>query len=407
MGEIGGALGLVLIALACLLFEQSTPFPGRYALAPTLGAALVILFAAPENYAGRLLGSKPAVGIGLISYSAYLWHQPIFAFARVASQAKPSTLLFAGLSLLSLTLAYLSWRFVERPFRDRRLYGRRRIFTLSVAGIAVFSTVSVLGYQYKGLPSRFPRGDADLMVSFEERGNYVRSRYQSYREAGPFNTNGGFKLLIVGDSFSQDLVNILHEGQLLQDAQVRIRYVPARCQIYQGDAPISDFVDPSSVKLCSKDYYTGLREMIADADAVFVAASWREWSAERLPVTLERLGITSKSDYVVFGRKSLGYINRTAYTRQSSSEKSKYLNPVSDSSFNINRTLAQTVGASHFVDVQALLCGLSTAQCPVFDAHGALLSHDGAHLTQAGARFLGERLANDPVLERILAVSNR
>jgi peptidoglycan/LPS O-acetylase OafA/YrhL len=71
IAEIGSALGLGLIGWACLMFEQSTPFPGRYALIPTLGAALVILFASPETYTGRLLGSKAAVGIGLISYSAY------------------------------------------------------------------------------------------------------------------------------------------------------------------------------------------------------------------------------------------------------------------------------------------------------------------------------------------------
>ncbi len=55
------------------------------------------------------------VGIGLISYSAYLWHQPLFAFARIRSLDPPSLGLMLALSVLSLGLAYLSWRFVERP----------------------------------------------------------------------------------------------------------------------------------------------------------------------------------------------------------------------------------------------------------------------------------------------------
>src|SRR5690606_30450210 len=108
------------------------------ALAPILGTALVILFVSPGTYAYRLLACKLAVGIGLISYSAYLWHQPVFAFARVSSKSPLSTFEFAGLSVLSLVLAYFSWRFVERPFRNKEQFGRKRIFALSAIGIMMF-----------------------------------------------------------------------------------------------------------------------------------------------------------------------------------------------------------------------------------------------------------------------------
>jgi peptidoglycan/LPS O-acetylase OafA/YrhL len=404
--EIGGTLGLALIAWACLQFEQSTPFPGRYALAPTVGAALVILFANPETYAGRLLGSRVAVGIGLISYSAYLWHQPIFAFARVASPTLPASLIFAALSLLTLGLAYLSWRFVEQPFRNRQRFGRRQIFAFSIAGIFVFIAIAVLGHLFKGVPGRFGPDDSDLIVTYESRGNYVRARHQIYREAGSFDPQGGFKLLIVGDSFSRDLVNIIHEGQLFQSAQIRVHYIPVRCQVYKGDDPITELVEPSSAALCSRDHYKGLDTLVSEADAVLVAASWREWSAERLPVTLERLGIADKENYIIFGRKSLGYINLAAYVGWAVDEKAKYLNPVNDSSSKINKMLANTFGASHFVDIQALLCGDGSAeQCPIFDERGALLSHDGAHLTEAGARYLGHRLAMVPTVSQLSATA--
>lgn len=408
IAEIGGALGLGLIAWACLTFEQSTPFPGRYALIPTFGAALIILFASTETYAGRLLASKGVVGIGLISYSAYLWHQPIFAFARVTSSNPPTSLVFTALSMLTLGLAYLSWRFVEQPFRDRQRLGRRQIFTFSIVGIVVFMAVALLGSFYKGLPSRFGQGDSDLIVTYETRGNYVRSRHQTYREAGEFDPQGGFKLLIVGDSFSQDLVNILHEGLLFQGAQIRARYIPARCQVYKGEEPITALVEPSSVALCSRDYYEGLDTLVAKADAVLVAASWREWSAESLPVTLERLGIAAKENYIILGRKSLGFINRAAYVGWSVDEKAKYLNPINDSSSKINGLLARSLGPSHFVDMQALLCGDATAErCPIFDERGALLSHDGAHLTQAGATYFGRRLATVPIVSQLSAAATQ
>jgi len=408
VAEFGSALGLGLIVWACFNYVQSTPFPGRHALVPTIGAALVILFASPTTHAGSLLSCKPAVGIGLISYSAYLWHQPIFAFALVTSRARPSEQVFQALLVLTLVLAYVSWRFVEQPFRDRKRFGRKWIFTFSIAGIAVFATVAALGYHYKGLPSRFPQRDADLLVSFEERGQYVMSRHKSYQEAGPFDSKSGFKLLIIGDSYSQDLVNVLHEGQLLRSANIRVRYIPKLCQVYQGDEPLAKFIKPAEARHCSEsNYYDGLRELVAEADAVLVALSWQKWAAERLAVSLERLGITSKANYIVIGVKSVGYINRAAYTRMSSSEKSAYRNPVASDRTKLNLILAQSVGDSHFVDLQALLCGPSAERCPLFDEQGALLSHDGYHLTAAGARYLGERLAKDPVFARLLSAAER
>jgi hypothetical protein len=140
---------------------------------------------------------------------------------------------------------------------------------------------------------------------------------------------------------------------------------------------------------------------------VLVAASWQEWSVERLSVTLDRLGIAAKANYIVFGHKGLGYINRTAYTGMSSSEKCAYLNPVTDRGFNLNRILSQTVDQSHFVDIQALLCNPSTLQCQIFNEQGLLLSYDGNHLTRAGARYLGSRLAQVPAFARLVAAAER
>ncbi|WP_371347950.1 acyltransferase family protein [Ancylobacter sp. IITR112] len=151
------ALGLGLIAFAIFAFDETTPFPSLYALVPVGGAALVVLFAHKGTWVARLLSARLLVGIGLISYSAYLWHQPLFAFARIRALAEPAPELMMGLAALSLVLAYLSWRFVEQPFRRRPvplLPDQRLVFRVSLlvgvlfAGIGTFANVS------KGIPSR-------------------------------------------------------------------------------------------------------------------------------------------------------------------------------------------------------------------------------------------------------------
>jgi peptidoglycan/LPS O-acetylase OafA/YrhL len=113
-------LGLGLIVFAILVFDDSTPFPSLYALAPVGGTALIILFAGKGTRTARLLSIRPLVGVGLISYSLYLWHQPLFAFARVYSAHAPSQSVMLCLAALSLPLAFLSWRFVEEPFRRKQ-----------------------------------------------------------------------------------------------------------------------------------------------------------------------------------------------------------------------------------------------------------------------------------------------
>ena len=112
------AIGLVLMIAPIFLYDRETPFPGLAALAPVLGCALAIY--STENERTRvatLLSWKPIVFVGLISYSLYLWHWPIFAFATY-ELLRPLTSLEAFLCVLvAVSAAVMSWRFIERPFR--------------------------------------------------------------------------------------------------------------------------------------------------------------------------------------------------------------------------------------------------------------------------------------------------
>lgn len=156
LAETGGALGLALLAFAVLAFDRQTPFPGAWALVPTLGAALLIVCATPRTVAGRLLGSRPLVGVGLLSYSAYLWHQPMLALTRHRSLQPPGHVLLAVVALASLALAYASWRWVERPFRRPGRFDRREVFMLAAAGSVAFLAAGLAGHRAQGFPGRLP-----------------------------------------------------------------------------------------------------------------------------------------------------------------------------------------------------------------------------------------------------------
>ncbi|RMR09577.1 Acyltransferase 3 [Pseudomonas syringae pv. helianthi] len=148
-------LGVLLIGYAVACFDSSTPFPGLNALVPVLGAALIIVFATGKTWVGKALGSQAAVLIGMISYSAYLWHQPVFAFARQRSLIEPDLPLMLALTLLSMGLAWLSWRFVEQPFRKAGAFNRRQIFASAGVASTLFVALGLAGYLNNGFTWRF------------------------------------------------------------------------------------------------------------------------------------------------------------------------------------------------------------------------------------------------------------
>ena len=167
VNQIACAVGLALIVYAVFAFDSSTPFPGLNALVPTMGAALIIVFCTSRTWVGQLLSSRAFVFIGLISYSAYLWHQPVFAFARNASLVAPAPAVMLGLTGLSLVLAWLSWRFVERAFRDRKQVSRAQIFRFGALASVLFIGLGLTGFVNNGFANRF-HVDPAVMSAFDD-----------------------------------------------------------------------------------------------------------------------------------------------------------------------------------------------------------------------------------------------
>ncbi len=143
--QLASMVGLGLIVFSILVFDKSTPFPSLWGLMPVGGTALIMLFATYGTWVNRILSSRPLVGIGLISYSAYLWHHPLFAFARINPFKMPDQMLMLTLSLQSILMAVLSWHFVEKPFRDKKKYTQNKIFTITLAASMIMMCVGLAG----------------------------------------------------------------------------------------------------------------------------------------------------------------------------------------------------------------------------------------------------------------------
>lgn len=167
--EAAALLGLGAILVTAVLLDKSTPFPGAIALVPVLGTALVLhAGAAGPSLVSRVLSLGPFVWIGKLSYSLYLWHWPVIVFFVYWKMDMPSGIEIPALIGLSLLLAWLSWRFVERPFRQPA-GGARRGWVFAGAGVAM--AVMILGgtgtHLARGFPERLP-AEAQRILEFSQ-----------------------------------------------------------------------------------------------------------------------------------------------------------------------------------------------------------------------------------------------
>ena len=170
------------------------------------------------------------------------------------------------------------------------------------------------------------------------------------------------------------------------------------CQPYVGQESVDQFRAEADRPLCKRSALTGKSlERVQHADIVIFASRWRDWSVERIAQTIEALAFKPTQQVIVVSRKSF------------EPDPQKYLQMPASSlaslRFKHNVNLTQKNAALHnalppkviYIDIMKSLCGYGQ-DCPVFTPQGQLISHDGMHLTQAGAAFLGTVLFSQPLL---------
>lgn len=396
-------VGLALTLAALLIYDETIPFPSLYALPPIIGVVLVLLFASPENRAGAILAHRVPVGIGLISYSAYLWHQPLFAFARVRALGEPDRGVMLALAAASLACGYLSWRFVERPFRkSENGFGRGAIFAMSAAGLALFLGLGMAGASDAMHRVRVSRLDATDQALYA----FVTSKPSTLYRAGtcllyPDQKPAAFtpdcagtgtgRMLVWGDSHAAAMTPGLR------------RYWPGLAQFTAAAcAPLIGHASSSHPNCpATNDHVLGVIQRIRP-DTVVIAGNWMlyqtsDFSAD-LAHTLDLVRAAGVRRVVVFG--SLPQFPPTLPERLIAAgaalDRPSTTTADVDSLAAIDRTIAE-VSRDHgarFVPLIGQLCRDGRCQAVVPDGKGgfAPFAWDSSHLTAAGSDYVGQRI---------------
>lgn len=211
--QIWAFLGLLCLVLGVVLIDESSDFPGWWAVLPVFGSG-VLIFAGEKSQGPitQLLSRPVFVNIGLISYPLYLWHWPLLSYAHIVNEGESETWLLFLILLVSFFLSYLTWKFLETPIRRRLFRGaskekQSKYFFFSGFGVLLLcGTIGIFSIVSGGFPNRFP--DKELLNSQMLWNAGTASKCKNkYRTSGICYSNGETpKILIWGESHAEMLL---------------------------------------------------------------------------------------------------------------------------------------------------------------------------------------------------------
>ena len=394
--EFLAAAGLLLILVPVFTYTADTRFPGWAALAPTLGAALLIHVGPLAGVVGRILRWGPLVSVGLLSYSLYLWHWPLIVFTRYLMPADLDLATSCALVAGSLAIAYASWKWIEQPFRRTRAQRQRRsVFAAGGGAIAAMVALAAAGTLTAGLPQRLsPRAqqyaamlDKHKYFGIYDRGGCFLDYDQSAADYDPAqcltaDQPGG--VLIYGDSFAAHLFPGLRQ---IDQADAVRQYTATSCR------PIRT----ANVR-CNAVYDRFLSEVLPQARAktVVVSAYWLPYferlGAEEFHTRVAETvaAIQAAGKHVILFGQTPTYYRPVPYTMALAGATVNRL-PARDAHLT-NAALGQIAAdtGAVFLNPYELACDGNSC---VAASDGEAYHWDFGHLTLPGSLFYGAALA--------------
>ena len=142
-------LGFFLIIVSILSFTENVQYPSVFTIFPVLGSALLIIYSTKSTLSYKILSYKPLVFLGLISFSLYLWHQPLLAFNRIFFGVELSFIHKLSLIIITIIFSLFSWKFIEKPFRDKKAINDKNIILILFFTSLIILILSFLIYSSK------------------------------------------------------------------------------------------------------------------------------------------------------------------------------------------------------------------------------------------------------------------
>ncbi len=395
-------VGIALVFYSIFSYSTETAFPGLNALPPVIGAALIIL-SGEQAIGAKILSLRPVSYIGEISYSLYLIHWPLVVFVQYIFVNEVSSIERYGLVAATFALSVVMHRFIEKPFRNPKKFNiSGSAFSLACSCIAIVMMITASSsWASKGWVWRLPEQIQKINdIDLPSLQRYVGKTQRELTNKHDFKNNGKEKILIVGDSQSADIMNIMNEAGIIDKYDIIAISINTRCRSpYVNKSERQKFWTaenpavmnaPSLIPECERQMNSFMdKKILSKADKIFISMKWASQSIPKMKGTIAAISEISTAKIYLFGNKNLSkssieLVNLFGRIDGINKYASKFRDIDSD---KVNENIEKVPGTT-FVDMIKLTCPEANS-CNVLTKDLKPIFFDTVHLTREGAIYFG------------------
>jgi len=399
--------GIALIIASALLLSDTSPFPGFSALAPCIGAAACIY--AGRSRAGEILRNKHMVNIGLISYSVYLVHWPLWVFYNYYIYRDITQIEKVLLLIISVLLGAAMYFSVERIFMGRgRLVKPLGLTTVSASVVVLFLGCSMVA-DHQGMLSRIPEKYRNFV---SDPTNYHRNNYGGYNfalDANLGDAQGKEIAIIAGDSFAlqyaagmdsnlkasnEYIAGEFQHGCILSSEYTRSVNGAPQEECREKSKKLLEKLKNNNLPLILAQHWAGYRGQIANSKNELISSSNDEEYRFILLDLLEKMRLDVGNRKLILigsqpirdGGSSVNCLMRPAYFKQNCEDYLAFNLELSTSNYtnNILKNFAETHTETYYIDPADSIC--TEQVCKTYDA-GRIYYSDSVHLSIDGSNL--------------------
>jgi len=245
-------VGLILIGHSILFFNDTMLHPSFYTLSPIIGVCLIIWFSNKDEIITKLLSTKLFVGIGLISYSLYLWHYPIFAFARIQFDER-GLLKILSICLIILILSIISYYFVERPARNKKINFKNILSILfTVSFLLIIVNTLIINHKFHPFLIKYKNEHSSFKL------NYNYNNFDNRKN-----------VFIIGNSYADDLLNLFYHNEELNKKYYFYTAKGDKGNVNYQIKCLKDFLEKRQY-ICEKNYFSFFQTQFEKSDYIIL-----------------------------------------------------------------------------------------------------------------------------------------
>ena len=401
-------VGIILIAHSIFFYDDKIFHPSLYTLSPVIGVSLIIWYSKRDELITKILSSKIFVGIGLISYSLYLWHYPIFAFARIKSNLPSQYDKFEWI-VLTIFLSIISYFFVEKFFRNKKTNFFKILIIFIFSIIIIF--ISLLSLYKNSNSFEFTK---NIKRNIDDKKIFLENDHYKFRKSySPKNfkntPKGKKKVLIVGNSIGEDFFKIFYLNKELfkeYDFELISSKIRKRNTVYQVKC-LEELIRESITKCENLDFTNNILKQFEKSEIIILSTLWTEEDLKALDSLIpliysknKKIILTNNSIFMnVYTANQFNPLDYYVYLNKKFPDEKK-LKKIEKEVFeyldqqklnNILNNKAKKFDIP-FLKMEEFQCNYEDKICNLVTSDNYKIYWDRTHITEKGAKYLGNKI---------------